>query len=327
MKRQMVLSGCLMVWLVYLCGMSCTIADDAKPTRTGWTVPFTIGSDGRMYVQGQVNHKIPATFLIDTGTVCNYLSDAIQDKLHLPLHGVTEDGTGKGTPTIIDGKQEQEITLSNVTVGGLPILDTPFLLLPANRLSESSSPSTHIDGIIGSNILDQCTVLLDFSSNTMLLYYPSGLTKQEIDSLNLRIVYTVPITRSPDNKDIWLAHATFSNEKAVAQCDMMIDTGASLTSIPSKTAEQLKLVGNGSATGTMFLNKKVSVMASQVTKMQMGDFVLFDHTVVYTEKAVPGYPISIGMDIFRKYIPLIDFGQGIMYLTYAKMGVETRPKK
>ncbi len=328
MGRKCFFFGCL-AWLLSSYGLSRCVADDAKPPpRLVATVPFTLGSDGRMYVQARINGQVEATFLIDTGNDVNYLSADLQDKLHLPLTPVTDDGKAGGKPSLIEGKQLMGIEPTSVVLGGgLNLTQTWFLLLPAKKLSESALTRRPVDGIIGSRTLSRCAMLLDFSRNHLVLWYPSGLTKPEISALNLTVLYTVPISPSPSNPDIWVAHVQFTSATAAARQDMMIDTGASITTIPAETADRLKLVGSEGGTATLFLNKKVTIEASQVTQMQMGDFVLFSHTVRYPERPLPSYPVSVGMDIFRGYLPLIDFGQNVMYLASAGLGVDMTIKK
>lgn len=327
MKRKSIFYGLLAIWSICWYGSSRCHADNAKAPRLQANVPFTLGSDGRMYVQAKINGQVQATFLIDSGIDVNYISSAIQDKLRMPLHRVTVDGKPESKPFIMDGKELMAIIPASVLMGGLNLTTTAFILQAAKKLPEAPVPSGHVDGVIGSRVLDQFAILLDFRGNRMVMWYPSGLTKPEMKALNFTILYTVPISPSPYNPDIWMAHVQFSNGKAAAEQDMMIDTGASITTIPSQTADQLKIAGNGMGTATVFLNKKVSVMTGQVTQMQMGDFVLLSHTVWYPERAASNYPVSVGMDIFRGYASLIDFGQKTMYLGFVGMGVSTTPKK
>jgi hypothetical protein len=326
MGRKCFFFGCL-VWLLSY-GLSRCLADDAKPPpRFIATVPFTLGSDGRMYVQARINGQVEATFLLDTGNDVNYLSADLQDKLHLPLTPVTDDGKAGGKPSLIEGRQLMGIEPASVLLGNLNVTQTWFLLLPAKKLSESALTHRPVDGVIGSRTLSRFAMLLDFSRNRLVLWYPSGLTKPEISALNLTVLYTVPISPSPGNHDIWVAHVQFTSDTAAARQDMMIDTGAMITTIPAETADRLKLVGSEGGTATLFLNKKVTIEASQVTQMQMGNFVLFSHTVRYPERPLPSYPVSVGMDIFRGYLPLIDFGQNVMYLAIAGLGVDMTIKK
>jgi len=332
----LIVFGLLSLWMIFPHAPGC-LADapgpKADPTaiRPASTVPFALGSDGRIYVQGTINGQVQATFLIDTGMSRNLISSAIEDKLHLPMIPVTVDGKPDSKRATLDGKELECIKPATVVMGQFRLNGHYFILQPPKRLPVSPITKRNVDGIIGAGVLDLCAIMIDFAAKRMALWYPSNLTDADIKALHLDILYTVPIAPDPKFPDVWYAHVHFSSDKAAIEKDMMIDTGAQITTLSQETAERLGLAYHDAGVATLFLNKKTAISRDQVSKMQMGDFTLFSHTVYFPVQANPNYPVSIGMDIFRGYEPLIDFGRRVMYLAGWQSSdgasLQTKPQK
>ena len=327
----LIVLGLLSLWMIFPHAPGC-LADapgpkaDPPAIRPAATVPFALGSDGRMYVQGTINGQVQVTFLIDSGMTNNMISSAVEDKLRLPVLPVTVDGKPGSKQATLDGKNVNCIEPATVLMANFTLHGQYFILQPPSRLPVSPITKKSVDGVIGAGVLDLCAILIDFSGKRLALWYPSNLTDADIKALHLNILYTVPIVPDPKFPDVWYAHVRFSSDKATIEKDMMIDTGAQITTLSQETAERLGLAYHDAGVATLFLNKKTAISMDQVSKMQMGDFTLFSHTVYFPVQANANYPVSIGMDIFRGYEPLIDFGRRVMYLAAVQAGDGTKPQ-
>jgi hypothetical protein len=90
-------------------------SDGMPPSRSVALIPFSLGSNGRMYVQAMVEGRAKATLLIDTGNGLDYLRTAVQDRLHLPSEPLVYGP--HNLPTIVEGEHLRWIA-PKMTLGG-----------------------------------------------------------------------------------------------------------------------------------------------------------------------------------------------------------------
>ncbi len=264
---------------------------------------------------------MPVTLLIDTGTDVNYLSATITAKAGLPIKTAPETVKSRAP----DGKPWQYVAVPSIITDQLNLRGQTFFLLPANQLPKyavSVKDEKSNDGILGAQTLTIGAMMLDWDRDWMTLWYPGDLSQSDRDAEGFQTVYTVPITPMPDKSGRWVAQATLTNGGTTAATALMIDTGAQITTIPTATANQLKLKSDGSGTATLFLNKGADTDYATVERIQVGDFVVLNHKVYYASNKNTAFPVSLGMDIFRGYAVLMDFAQKKMYLGYLKVAAK-----
>ena len=109
-------------------------------------------------------------------------------------------------------------------------------------------------------------VLLDYAHDRMTLWAPGGLSADEMESEGFHPLGTVPITPSPSDENQWSAHIKFTDGASTAEQDLIVDTGANRTTVPSAVARQLKIRKGGDGQAALFLNKTVTVDFGRVDR-------------------------------------------------------------
>ena len=216
-------------------------ADDAKPPRAKAVIPFTQGPGGEMYVQARLNDKVTATFLVDTGVDSDYLSDTVANALGLPIIPATHNGK----PLSLDGKATRGMIVPNVVAGQVRYPGIAFALLSPSQLPEGPDHQGNVDGILGAPALMPFAVMLDYAHDRMTLWSPAGLSAADMSRAGFRPLYTVLLTPSPTDENQWSAHVRFTEGADTAEQDLIVDTGANRTTVPSAVARQLKIKKDG----------------------------------------------------------------------------------
>ena len=240
----------------------------------------------------------------------DYLSNTVADKLGLPIIPATHNGK----PLSLDGKATQGMIVPNVVVGQVRYPGIAFALLSPHQLPETPDHHGNVDGILGAPALMPFAVLLDYAHDRMTLWAPGGLSVDEMKNAGFQPLGTVPITPSPTDENEWSAHIKFTDGANTAEQDLIVDTGANRTTVPSTVARQLKLKKDGEGQAALFLNKTITVDYGHVAEMQTGDLTLRNQTVYYAEQDLLEYPVSLSMNTFHGYVVLLDFGGKKMYV-------------
>jgi predicted aspartyl protease len=270
--------------------------------RSVAVVPLTVGRDGRMYAQSIIEGHAEGTFLIDTGSALNYISTAVRDRLHL-------------TTAAVAGNPGRRWVSPRMSVGGtLNVRKVAFVLQAQARMPECALTRRPVDGIIGADLLSRFDVLFDAAGRRMAVWYPPGLTTDEIQRSGLKVVGTVPIAPYRTGAGVWGAKARLTGRGASTDEEMILDTGAQTTVVSHSAAVRLGLTAREGAQAIIYQSREVPVGSDRLTRLQAGDFALDGLRVCFPTDSASDCPVSLGMDVLGRRPVLVEFGRGAMFL-------------
>jgi len=283
--------GLLVVFL--LAGAHARPASAPAPPRQGYVQPFTYDPLTEPFI------VIPVTingqtlpFILDTGTTWPLLIDSrTAAKLHL-------HPTGKASSFSDSHKTAFQTVLRSMRLFGSTGYNFPFALITDLHALDGAYAGPRIAGIIGVSLLSKAVVQLDLPTRRMVLsfrHHPvrpapgaSVLPMQRLSNGLYRIV----ITPQPGS--------------AVS---VMLDTGATGTSLPQDLIRRLTASGNVPATSFSFAGEHNNMMML-LPQVRIGRFS--EPNVVVgawtSEKA------GLGLDLLFRFRVTLDFPHRMLIL-------------
>ncbi len=286
---------------------------ETAPSQQGFIIPITtVKGQGSPLVTVWINDRLSATFILDTGTNNCLISQSLSTKLGLKSAPAL---LSNGKPLLINGKQFPAVTLDSLRLGGksgalnIQPLKLPIMVLPAQMLHVSAN--CVVDGLIGSNLLDEFAADFDFQGNTMTLCYPGSLT-----AANARFLgfggpggAVVPLSVSPN--EFYSVPVEMESGKVSRQVNLLVDTGSQITQIPYQAAQDLALTFLG-LVPQMGFDGGYNVQQARLPVLMLGETRLTGLLVTYG--IMLDHTPRLGMDILSGYKVLLDFPSKKMYL-------------
>lgn len=304
----------VLLLLLMLPGMA---ASGADPTRSVSTLPFlSVSGDPRVYVTLKLNDAKSLTFLVDTGAYLSTITSTAAKQMGL----TPKPGMLGGKPLLVLGKPVDQVRVK-VSLGTFNFLDMPFVVVDPQSLQPAAGKS--VNGLLGTNLLQYLTVLLDFSGRDVRFWYPAGLSDAEMKSLGFTHPWTIPVD-DPTHGNLFWTQVKFSNKGHQVSRRLTIDTGSTTTSVPPAVAQQLQLEAFRSGTYTTLLGAETGFQAD-VGTAQVGDLTLSNFTVSYPAQEDYTHQYGIGVDVLGKHKVLLDFSQKKVYLQLPDLVVHIKP--
>ena len=296
-----------------------------KSHQQGFIVPFTsVPGQGAPLITVWINGQVEATFIVDTGTVDDLISQSLVKKLGLVSHPAL---LPNGKPLLLEGKQPQAVTLTSLKIGGkagplnLQPFNGPVCVLPDQQLRVSADRS--VDGLIGSGLLAKFAVSLDFSAHTMLLVYPGSLTRAEAEYLGYCQPGGTDFPLAMDADDVCSVQVGVENKGVSQRVDLPLDTGSQMTTLPARTAQDLSLGSLGQIPQADHSSSVSTVCETRPDALVLGEVRLVRPLINYVETA--DYTPRLGLDILSSYKVLMDFPAKKMYLQPAVPTIKIAP--
>ena len=301
------------------------------PAHTGYTFPFTALTYGAPIAQAKINGTVTATFLIDTGTSANFISQTVVDRLGLKPEATSE----VIVPYILGGKDGKPATFVSpqiVLLGSLALRQGEYLVVPAKTLATMTGGA--VDGIISTQMLHYFAIDLDFSRHQMTLWYPGGLADDAVKEVGLGDASTVSLVPSvPDSvlndpvKAVASAEAYWNLKYSVPvqisdgvhtnQQNLVLDTGSGVTVFPSEVSRNLNLKVQETSTLPNMTTGLQRANVVPAPSLQIGGLRILDHTVGVFQVGTADETPILGVDVLSGYHVLIDFGAKKMYFKTA----------
>ncbi len=284
-------------------------------------VPLVIGGieKGQPLVKVRINKTTEATFLLDTGAGTSIISDTLAKRLGMNLEPAVADN---GEPVSIFTKKMLMGRVSSLAVGDVAGAEVTYrdqLLLVAedrtlnhNSLRSKFGSFTHIDGILGSNLLEHTALLVNVQDHTLFLLYPGVFSSDQLKQIGLSSPYSLPIAQDKLNA-AWYATLKFDNVSAKGEDRLKIDTGSDSTIINGTLAKQLHLEAKSSSQVVTY-GGLATLNVANVSSVHIGDLTLSNFPVEYQRDPHIESTSVFGLDAFRGYRVLIDFLGKTMYL-------------
>jgi predicted aspartyl protease len=254
-------------------------------------------------IQVEVNGEGPYTFVLDTGFSSTVLFDEkFANTLKLKKTGATiplSPGNRKGFIL-------EELAISFVPRSGTKGIRCEVERSACVSLSEINryQAGPPISGIIGAEILERFTVLLDFRLGVMSLYYEPHvpITLKEFRSIQLHgenSKYSVDV-----------------NPKQGKTVGALIDTGSSSSYLPAEVTDSMDI--SGLVTGSSFTfagnNQHLSYLIPELligNSLSLSNLRVLDVEMSQGEDQKAGI---IGLDILSRFRVILDFRNGILSL-------------
>lgn len=300
------------LWLVLIFAPRVLLAaaGDAPIKRSVTSFSYTTNdpksSFGVPLVQVQLDERVTATFVIDTGTNTSLISDTLAGKLRLkptPFQPL-------GRPFLLNGRPARSVSVAHLNIGNLHIGNQTLLVTDAGMLSSLWRHS--VDGVIGVNILAAFSVFFDFPHRHIVIWYPGGFSADDLAKSAFKDAAATPL-KLITGTGTFSTSVELQNGPLTASVDLTVDTGAGLTSIPDGIAEQLKLRPFQEYISTSS-HGVVKMSKARVSLFQLGTWLLDHQQLTYPSQENTQFPSSLGMDVLSSRYVLLDFPQSKMYV-------------
>lgn len=304
-----------------------SIAPTPKSHQQGFIVPFTpVPGQGAPLVKVWINSQVEATFVVDTGTTNDLISQSLVNKLGLVSHSAL---LPDGRPLLLEGRQPQAVTLTSLKIGGksgplnIQPFNGPVCVLPDQQLRVSADRS--VDGLIGSGLLATFAVSLDFSAHTMMLVYPGSLTRAEAGYLGYCQPGGTNFPLMMDAEDVCSVQVGLENKGISRQVNLPLDTGSQMTTLPARVAQDLSLGPLRQIPQADHSSSISTVRETRPDALVLGEVRIVKPLINYAETA--DYTPRLGLDILSGYKVLMDFPAKMMYLQPIAPAVSLGPAR
>lgn len=282
----------------------------AAPVRVCWTASLrNAPGDSRPTALVRINSEAAETFLIDTGAPRSLIGTAAANRLRLNKSG------DSGTVYKVNGADAIEVDAGRFQIGDLPAL-RHFKLLTVDNSALERSLDQRVDGVIGADLLSQCAVAFDFGAHLVSLYYPGGMTQDEVRAAGFEDDQTTD-THLSETVGLPLYYVSVGLTSGNRQTTELVrlDTGSNATIIGFDAAQELALKPFPEKMEALTLNGTVSTRKAIVDQISLQDIQWPNQAVIYPEFEIPGYPVCLGMDTLGGCKMLLDFSQHTAYFT------------
>ncbi len=272
----------------FLAKRSCTVCPDAD------TLPFTFGSDGKIYLSASFNQSPPLTMMFDLGSDQVVLSD---------------EGVKKGAAFRAAQKQ------GSVAFGGTASVESS----PGNRLQVGglywdSLPAVKIDGadgdgIIGYNVFEGKVIEINYDRKYMVVHNTMPPPPTGYAPMELKFRRGLPFIQATLRQ---------GNERYTDFFEFDGGSNGSLWlnqefATRHKLYQSMEKIGTSTSRG---LGGKTENQTVLFPVIEIGPYQL---TNVPTDLELPGQPTHLtwgifGMDVLKRFNVFIDFQKDSLYL-------------
>ncbi len=302
------------VFLVSLALARSVSADPPAQTDPMITVPYTPSLTGLIYLpvqltgtQGQI---VNATFLLDSGASTSLISRSLPDKLGL----VAKAAIGSdGKPILFNGKQSQMTEVPSFKIGALTVFHSSLIVIDESVLNVGMDQP--VDGVIGANFLSVVPTLVDFAKSQVTFFGFGPLTSQDLQAASMEHSIAIPLTT--DDYASYSCQVSLENLGHLAQTSLLVDTGASYSTLSSQTAKHLMLTPDGK---TQSLKAPSGIVPTNFGGLETIGFpggpLIHDLVIAYypDDKTNDILAVHLGLDVLGRYRMLLDFPDRRMYL-------------
>lgn len=280
----------------------------AKPLVTT-TLSYTLARSGTQIIAVTLNGTVSANFIFDTGSNFSGISQTLVSRLKLTTHpAIGLDGLH-----IRVGGIRADAADIQFDIGSFRLPRSPFIVIGGTTLSALAGQT--VDGIIGADQLTVTPALLDVSKHQIMFLSHGFLSLADLRQLGMEDAVVVPVQDKGDDF-LFKCAVRFRNGEREAEENLLIDTGASITSLSAKAADKLGLKAmTARQQPTLFGTLKYQTGSVTITSLGSTP-VLWPLLVDWTyDKDPPGFGgIGLGLDVLSKYRVLLDYQAKKMYL-------------
>ncbi len=264
---------------------------------TNDTIPFILGNDQYIHINGKVNNSDTLDFIFDTGASCVLLTENGLKKAKVKLDGFTENqGTG-GFST------EQTSSSNHLQLSALQWKNLPLLYI-------NYKGSLNADGVIGFNVFEDKVVEIDYDKRLLIIHSQLPMNKSVFIANKMQ-----------HNINGSFIQASLNNGKKDCSGWFLFDTGGNLTvavggdfSMVNRLYGTMKKIGssNTGGTGSNTLNSETDLLP----KLKISGYVLPEVPIQLqsTDISFFGNAGIIGNSVLKRFNAIIDYPNATIYL-------------
>lgn len=271
-------------------------ADRNKNTEPD-EIPFKIGEDQRIYIEGTINDSEPLNFIFDTGASSNVVtSSLIGEKVQLKLDGEQKNGGSDGIAAVKTSSSNQ------LEINGLVWNDVNFLAI--NYQGEK------FDGVLGWTEFENKIVEINYDRKVLIIYDSIGALSPDYSRFEMKILRGVPYIKGSiiigdKEKTGWFEFDTGS--------DWSLSLSQKFAGENSLN-DAMKKVGSSISSGSTGVKYEQTVVLSP--KLKLGEFEMYQVPIsiykVDPEKVK--YNDILGNLLLKRFNAVIDFKNYSIYL-------------
>lgn len=279
------------------------------------TITYTPGRGGVQLIKVTINRTQTATFVFDSGTNRNLISDTLVKRLKLKP-SLALSSSGAPMDQIEPGKPTQSVLLSPVVIGNLNFVNSAFLVVDAKSFSAAFGQS--VDGVLGANVAAKLPILLDFQKHQLTFFFRHSLSPDDLRKIGMGDAVSVSV-RDVDNNSHYKFPIKVISGSSSAEGEMMLDTGSNLTYISGILADQLHLKPQSHGPVSTFYGP-IATSDAIVSSLRFGEIILTDFPVNYVDEPKIVSPFNnnvLGLEVLSRFQVLLDYPDGRIYFQFS----------
>ncbi|HSY36901.1 MAG TPA: pepsin/retropepsin-like aspartic protease family protein [Acidobacteriaceae bacterium] len=268
----------------------------AGGTVDGDQIPFSIGKDGRIYIEGSINGSPRLRFFFDNGADNTIVfPSAFKKGLTMKFDDSVENRASGGT------QSRRTANHAHLQIGDLNWNDE-WAMYVEKQLGDDA------DGTIGYDVFEDKVVEINFDRMVMVIR-----DRAAVDSS-----YT-PFKMILNGREVPSIASTLVAGNAQIERPLLFDMGATgYVSLNHQTAAEnhlfdtLKAVGDGTRSGAGAGSQKTEVAI--VPELRLGPYVLRDVPINLSLAGSSDDSEEVGMDVLKRFNLVLDFPGGVIYM-------------
>lgn len=259
------------------------------------TIPFVLGRGDKIYIKGRLNNSAELTFMFDTGSDQEVISENGLSKKTKLRFNETKSSVTMGGVSTVQNSNENRLEIGN---------------LVWNNISFAQIDEADADGIIGYNVFDNKIVEINYDKKIMLVHNQLPEVDNGYERLPLLFKANLPFVE-----------ATLTNGANAAKGYFEFDAGSNGSLWVNKDFAKtnglygaMKSLGKTASRGLD--GKKIHNEKVLLPRLAFGKYSLANVPVdleLLSEDANLAWGI-LGMDVLKRYNTILDFQHDSVYL-------------
>ncbi|AIY13997.1 aspartyl protease family protein [Cellulophaga baltica] len=261
-------------------------------------IPFKLGDDNRLYINGFINQSDTLNLVFDLGANITVINKTrMKEKnINIKFDSLVSNG---GT----NGSSKEEISFNNQVILGTQTYSN------IDVLGISYSEDDLLDGVIGWNFFKEKKIKINYESNEIVVFdnlseIPNGYIKSKIKFINNLPYLKTVVYKGKKKAKIW------------AMLDIGYN-GSLLVYYPAVSKHNLlnqyPLIGEGISHGTDGRIAKSDLV--EIPKINLSGFEIYNIPVLLTKtKFESSIPALLGGNLLKRFNFILDFKKKRVYI-------------
>ncbi|MCE7995157.1 MAG: hypothetical protein HEP71_24470 [Roseivirga sp.] len=271
--------------------------NNLKSTSLSDTIPFKIGKDHRIHIEGKINNSTKLDFIFDTGANTTIIASTIVgNKVNILIDGETMN-KGAG------GKNKTPISSLNK-------LEVGHLVWDSVKIVSINYQDPTFDGVIGWTSFKNKILEIDYNNDVIIIHNKSIEIPSDYKKMETKMIIGLPFIKGSvvmNNKEFvgWFEFDTGSNGSFAISQNFDKKHGIS---------NEMEITGTSVASGSS--GAKWTINNYLLPKLRLGEFEILRVPVSIRSEDPKGvgYLDILGNNLLKRFNTIIDFKENIIYL-------------